>query len=133
MYVSDGILKQPSYFFQVAGSTEEQYIFRTLLPNQKRIKFPRWVKKFSRTGDTYRKPSTEFHLDIKNIPKKEINDYNEIGDQINVSLFTAAYYLRKWIRLKVKFFFILFCTTLKNMFYRHFNIFPAYSSLEANF
>ena len=37
MYVSEGLLKQPPYLFQVAGSTEEQYIFRSILPNQKKV------------------------------------------------------------------------------------------------
>ena len=89
MFVSDGLLKQPSYLFQVAGSTEEQYIFRTLLPNQKRIKFPWRVNKNSSIGDSYRKPHTEFHLDIKYIPTKEVNDYNEIEEAFYDNNFTA--------------------------------------------
>ena len=33
MYVEKGLLKQPPYLFQVAGSINEQYVFRTLIPN----------------------------------------------------------------------------------------------------
>lgn len=37
----------------------------------------------------------------------------EVGDQINVTLSSAAYNLRKWIRLRLDFFFKLFYKTLK--------------------
>jgi IS5 family transposase len=57
----------------------------------------------------------------------------EIRDRISVSLSTAAYNLRKWTRFRLKLFFNLFYKTLKNMFYRCFNIFPAYFSLAANY
>ena len=49
---------------------------------------------------------------------------SEIVDQINVSLSSAAYNLRKWIRFRLQLLFNLFYKTLKNMFYRHFNYYP---------
>ena len=45
----------------------------------------------------------------------------EIGDQVNVSLSSKAYNLRKWIRFRLELFFNLFYKTLKNMFCWHFN------------
>ncbi len=45
----------------------------------------------------------------------------EIGDQVNVSLSSKAYNLRKWIRFRLEIFFNLFYKTLKNMFSRNFN------------
>ena len=53
MYVSEGLLKQPPYLFQVAGSTEEQYIFRSILPNQKKSIIPSWF--INKVGDTHQK------------------------------------------------------------------------------
>ncbi len=48
----------------------------------------------------------------------------EIGDQINVSLSSAAYNLRKWIRFRLELFFNLYYKTLKNMSCRHFSFYP---------
>ena len=45
----------------------------------------------------------------------------EIGDQINVTLSSAAYNLRKWIQFRLELFFNLFYKTLKNVFCRNFN------------
>ena len=79
MYVSEGLLKQPPYLFQVAGSTEEQYIFRTFLPNQKRSTFPRWVNKNTHVGDTHVKNLfDEFYLDLKKSRAKSVMNYDEI-------------------------------------------------------
>ena len=79
MYVSDGLLKQPAYLFQVAGSTEEQYIFRTFLPNQKKSTFPSWVNKITHVGDTHQKNLfDEYHLDLKKSQAKSVMNYDEI-------------------------------------------------------
>ena len=48
----------------------------------------------------------------------------QIGDQINVTLSSAANNLRKWIRLRLELFFNIIYKTLKNMFYKHFNYYP---------
>ena len=53
MCVSGGLLKQPPYLFQVAGSTEEQYIFRSILPNQIKSIIPSWF--INKVGDTHQK------------------------------------------------------------------------------
>ena len=89
MYVSDGLLKEPSYFFQVAGSTDEQYIFRTFMPNQKRMTFPGWGNKLTQTGDTWRKPSKEFHVVIKKMPFKVVKEYDAIEAAFYFNNFTA--------------------------------------------
>jgi transposase, IS5 family len=39
----------------------------------------------------------------------------EVGDQINVTLSSAAYNLRKWIRFRLEIFFNLFYKKLKNV------------------
>ena len=38
MYVEKGLLKQPPYMFQVAGSISEQRIYRTFISNQIKYK-----------------------------------------------------------------------------------------------
>ena len=45
----------------------------------------------------------------------------EVGDQFNVTLSSAVYNLRKWIRFRLEIFFNLLDKTLKNMFSRNFN------------
>ena len=90
MYVSDGLLKQPTYLFQVAGSTEEQYIFRTFLPNQKKSTFPSWVNKITHVGDTHQKNLfDEFYLDFKKTPVKAVKNYDEIEEAFYENNFTA--------------------------------------------
>ena len=90
MYVSDGLLKQPTYLFQLAGSTVEQIIFRTFLPNQKMSTFPSWVKKNSQVGDTHQKNLfDEFYLDIKKAPSKAVINYDEIEKSFYDNNFTA--------------------------------------------
>jgi len=77
MYVSEGLLKQPPYLFQVAGSTEEQYIFRSILPNQKKSKIPSWF--INKVGDTHQKDFfDEFYLDLKKCRAKSVMNYDEI-------------------------------------------------------
>ena len=64
MYVEKGLLKKPTYLFQVTGSLDEQIIFRTFIPNQERKKMPNWMKKKDSSGDTYGKPLfEEFFVD----------------------------------------------------------------------
>ena len=48
----------------------------------------------------------------------------EVGDQINVTLSSAAYNLRKWIRFRLEIFFNLFYKTLKNVFCWNLNYYP---------
>ena len=48
----------------------------------------------------------------------------QIRDQINVTLTSAAYNLRKWVRLRLELNFYILYKTLKNMFYKHFNYYP---------
>jgi len=47
----------------------------------------------------------------------------EIGGQINVTLSSAAYNLRKWIRFRLEILFNLFYKTLRNVFCKNFNYF----------
>lgn len=63
MYVSNSLLKKPPYLFQIAGSVEEQYIFRTFLSNKE-----------EQTIDTWRKPSKEFYVDIKKTTMKVVKE-----------------------------------------------------------
>ena len=44
---------------------------------------------------------------------------SELGDQINVILVAAAYNLRKWIRLRLDLFFVLFLKNLKFRISQH--------------
>ena len=89
MYVSDGLLKQPTYLFQVAGSTQEQYIFRTFLPNQKKSQIPSWFKK-DKVEDTHQKNLfDEFYLDFKKTPVKAVKNYDEIEEAFYDNNFTA--------------------------------------------
>ena len=78
MYVSEGLLKQPPYLFQVAGSTEEQYIFRSILPNQKKSIIPSWF--INKVGDNHQKNlfNDEFYLDLKKSPATSVMNYDEI-------------------------------------------------------
>ena len=78
MYVSEGLLKQPPYLFQVAGSTEEQYIFRSILPNQKKSLIPSWF--INKVGDTHQKKlfNDGFYLDLKKSPASTVMNYDEI-------------------------------------------------------
>ena len=46
----------------------------------------------------------------------------ELGDQINVILAAAAYNLRKWIRLRLNPFFVLFLKNLKFRVSQHFRL-----------
>ena len=88
MFVSEGLLKQPPYLFQVAGSTEEQYIFRSILPNQKKSKIPSWF--INKVGDTHQKNLfDEFYLDFKKTPVKAVKNYDEIEEAFYENNFTA--------------------------------------------
>ena len=90
MYVSEGLLKQPSYMFQLAGSSCEQYIFRTLLPNQKKTNLPTWVKKNTLIGDTHEKNLfNEFFIDLKMVSAKKVKNYDEIEEIFFDNNFTA--------------------------------------------
>ena len=90
MYVSEGLVKQPSYLFQLAGSSWEQYIFRTFLPNQKKSKLPSWVKKNSLIGDSHKKKLfNEFFIDIKKISARKILNYDDIEAVFFENNFTA--------------------------------------------
>ena len=89
MYVSEGLLKQPPYLFQVAGSTEEQYIFRSILPNQKKSIIPSWF--INKVGDTHQKNlfNDEFYLDLKKSPATSVMNYDEIEKVFYDNNFTA--------------------------------------------
>ena len=89
MYVSEGLLKQPPYLFQVAGSTEEQYIFRSILPNQKKSIIPSWF--INKVGDTHQKNlfNDEFYLDLKKSPARSIMNYDEIEKDFYYNNFTV--------------------------------------------
>ena len=90
MYVSDGLLKQPAYLFQVAGSTEEQFIFRSYLPNQKKTKFPSWANKNTLVGDTHQKNLFDkFYLNLKKTPAKAVINYDEIEEAFYDNNFTT--------------------------------------------
>ena len=43
----------------------------------------------------------------------------ELGDQMNVTLIAAAYNFRRWIRLKLNSFFVLFLKNLKFRISQH--------------
>jgi len=89
MYVKKGLLKNPPYLFQISGSASEQKIFRTFLPNSKKIKFPEWVKN-DNTGDTYGNPLIkDFQINIFNEYANEINEFNEIKSSLSKNSFTA--------------------------------------------
>jgi len=89
MYVSEGLLKQPPYLFQVAGSTDEQYIFRTILPNQKKSIFPSWF--INKVGDTHQKNlfNDKFCLDLKKSPARSVVNYDEIENFFYENNFTV--------------------------------------------
>ena len=89
MYVSEGLLKQPPYLFQVAGSTEEQYIFRSILPNQKKSIIPSWF--INKVGDTHQTNiiNDKFYLDLKNSPARSVMNYDEIEKYFYYNNFTA--------------------------------------------
>jgi len=89
MYVKKGLLKTPPYLFQISGSISEQKIFRTLLPNSKNRKIPKWVKNDS-TGDTYGKPLVkDFKINILNESAYEIKEFDEIKSSLSKNSFTA--------------------------------------------
>ena len=90
MYVSEGLLKQPSYLFQLAGSSSEQYIFRTLLPNQKKTTFPSWVKKNTLLGDSHKNNLfNDFFIDLKKVSARTVMNYDEIEEVFFDNSFTA--------------------------------------------
>ena len=89
MYVSDGLLKQPPYLFQVAGSNDSQTIFRTFLTKIHSKKFLGKTKKNYLTNDTRRIPPTEFRVDIKKELSGLVLDYVTIEKNFYLNNFTA--------------------------------------------
>mgnify|MGYP001395216364 CR=1 FL=1 len=90
MYVKKTLLKKPAYLFQVVGSTDEQFIYRTFMPNQEPKNFPDWIHKDKCTGDTYGDPLfKEFYIDIRKESAKAIYDYDEIEGLYSFNNFTA--------------------------------------------
>ncbi len=95
MYVRKKLLKKPSYLFQVVGSSDEQCIYRTFIPTQESRKFPYWISKNKRTGDTYGDPLfDEFYMDIRKETAKTIYDYDEIEGLYRFNDFTAKVTLK---------------------------------------
>ncbi|MDP6055073.1 MAG: hypothetical protein QF879_22260 [Candidatus Latescibacteria bacterium] len=78
MYVEDNLLKQPPYLFQVAGSIQEQRIFRSFIPDRAKRKLPTWMKK-NLTGDTHSKRLfDEFGLNIIREKATPVSTFDEI-------------------------------------------------------
>ena len=93
MYLKKGLLKKPSYLFQVAGNAYEQRIYRTFIPNSKKQKLPEWAKD-DKTGDTWGKPLfKDFQLDIKNESAYRIAGYDEFQALFQNNSFSAKIYL----------------------------------------
>ena len=89
MYVSDGLLKQPPYLFQVAGSNDSQTIFRTFLTELNSKKSLRRTKKNYLANDTLRPPPTEFRVDIKKELSDLVMDFVSIEKKFYLNNFTA--------------------------------------------
>ena len=89
MYVEKGLLKQPPYLFQIAGSVYDQKIFRTFFQNITKSEFPDWVKN-DNTGDTYGSPLIkDFEINITNESAIKINGFDEIIASFSNNSFSA--------------------------------------------
>ena len=92
MYSEKELLKQPPYLFQVAGSTSEQRIYRTLISNRHKRNAPDWMKN-DKTGDTYGEPLfKEFQLDIRNESAFIVTGYDEVEASFPRNGFSAKIY-----------------------------------------
>jgi hypothetical protein len=89
MYVSDGLMKQPPYLFQIAGSNDNQTIFRTFLTEPHSKEFLPRSKKNYLTNDTRRTPPTEFRVDIKKELSELVIDFVLIEKKFYLNNFTA--------------------------------------------
>ena len=96
MYVDKGLLKQLPYLFQVAGSINEQHIFRTLIPNQPTSrKIPKWMCHETGTGDTYGQPLFDkFYIDIRNEPATIVSKYDDIERFFQFNEFSAKVHIQ---------------------------------------
>ena len=100
MYAKTGLLKQPPYLFQVSGSTERQWIYRTFLYRRsffsRKYRLPTWSK-INGSADTYdiRLFKEKFNLEIKEEPAIGITRAHEIERYFNLNAFSAT--LSFWI------------------------------------
>lgn len=75
--------------FQVAGSIQEQRIFRSFIPDRAKRKFPSWMKK-NLTEDTYGKPLfDEFGLNIMRDKATLVSKFDEIAAVFHENRFSA--------------------------------------------
>ena len=89
MYVDKELLKEPPYLFQVAGSIQEQRIFRSFIPDQVKRKLSNWMKK-NLTGDTYGKPLfDELGLNIIREKATPVSTFDEIDAVFLENRFSA--------------------------------------------
>lgn len=89
MYVEKKLLKHPPYLFQVAGSTQEQKIFRSFIPHRTKSVFPDWMKR-DFTGDTYGEPLFDaFRLNVETERAKSISLFDEIDAYFLENRFSA--------------------------------------------
>jgi|TARA_B100002003_G_scaffold153748_1_gene142584 hypothetical protein len=103
MYVEKALLKQPAYMFQVVGSSSEQSIYRTFIPDQKTKVFPAWKHKKNCIGDTYGDPLfEEFYIDIQREPAKTVSDYDDIEELYRFNSFTAKVTLNNHCKLFIQ-------------------------------
>ena len=99
MYAEMGLLKQPPYLFQVSGSTERQWTYRTFLYRRvfsfRKDRLPMWSK-FNGTADTYAIGlfKEHFNLAIKEEPAYPITCAQEIEKYFNLNAFSATVSLK---------------------------------------
>ena len=95
MYAEAELLKQPPYLFQVSGSTERQWTYRTFLYRRvfpfTKYRLPKWSK-FNGTADTYDIGlfKERFNLAIKEEPAFCITCVQEIEKYFNLNAFSAT-------------------------------------------
>ena len=98
MYVENNLLKYPPYLFQVAGSKEDQVIYRTFLSDKKQCDlFPRWMDKNNFTGDSYGDSLCEkFYVDLIIEQSQKIDTYRKIKKYFYQNNFSAKVTLKKF-------------------------------------
>ena len=83
MYSDKELLKNPPYLFQIAGSENEQIIYRSYIPN-------RVDKKKNILNDTYGNPLFDlFEINLEKEKAITINNFNDIKKSFKKNCFSA--------------------------------------------
>ena len=91
------LLKHPSYLFQVAGSMEDQVIYRTFISGKKEGDlFPYWVNQNNFTGDNYGDSLCDkFYIDLKMEHAEKIDNFKKIKKYFYQNNFSAKVIIKE--------------------------------------